>query len=235
VIVGGSRWDADACAALRRFSEAAQLPVACAFRHQDLFDNRHPNYAGDVGIGINPKLAARVREADVLLVIGERLGEMTTSGYTLLAVPTPAQTLIHVHPGAEELGRVYQPAVAIAATPAAFLAALGGEALPAAGRREILISARTDYEAWQKPRPVPGDVDLWQVAQWLDAHLPDDAIVTNGAGTSTWMHRLFRYRVPDAARALLRRHGLWRSLLSQRRWSIPGGSSYRGTATAASS
>jgi acetolactate synthase-1/2/3 large subunit len=170
--------------------------VACAFRHQDLFDNRHANYVGDVGIGINPKLAARVRDADVLLVIGERLGEMTTSGYTLLAVPAPVQTLIHVHPGAEELGRVYQPALAIAATPGAFLAALSAEALPAmTGRRETLISARADYEAWQKPRRVPGDVDMWQVAQWLDAHLPDDAIVTNGAGNySTWMHRLFRYR-----------------------------------------
>jgi acetolactate synthase-1/2/3 large subunit len=196
VIVGGSRWDADACATLRRFAESAQLPVACAFRHQDLFDNRHPNYAGDVGIGINPKLAARVRDADVLLVIGERLGEMTTSGYTLLAVPTPAQRLIHVHPGAEELGRVYQPALAIAATPGAFLAALSAEMLPAmTARGETLIGARTDYEAWQEPRRVPGDVDMWQVVQWLDSHLPDDTIVTNGAGNyATWMHRLFRYR-----------------------------------------
>ncbi len=196
VIVGGSRWNADACAALRRFAESAQLPVACAFRHQDLFDNRHPNYVGDVGIGINPQLAARVRDADVLLVIGERLGEMTTSGYTLLAVPTPSQALIHVHPGATELGSVYQPALAIAATPGAFLAALSAEPLPAMTRRhETLVSARTDYEAWQKPRLVPGDVDLWHIAQWLDAHLPDDAIVTNGAGNySTWMHRLFRYR-----------------------------------------
>ena len=120
VIVGGSRWDADACAELRRFAERNGLPVACAFRNQDLFDNRHPNYAGDVGIGIDPKLAARVRDADVLLVIGERLGEMTTSGYTLLEAPLPKQTLDHVHPGADELGRVYQPALAIAATPARF-------------------------------------------------------------------------------------------------------------------
>jgi acetolactate synthase-1/2/3 large subunit len=196
VIVGGSRWDADACAALRGFAESAELPVACAFRSQDLFDNRHANYAGDVGIGINPQLAARVKDADVLLVIGERLGEMTTSGYTLLAVPTPAQTLIHVHPGADELGRVYQPALAINATPGAFLAALAAEALPAAnGRRRAVMSARADYESWQAPRPVPGDVDLWSIAQWLGAHLPEDAVVTNGAGNyATWMHRLFRYR-----------------------------------------
>jgi len=196
VLVGGSRWDREACAALRRFAEDASLPVGCAFRHQDLFDNRHPNYAGDVGIGINPNLAARVRDADVLLVIGERLGEMTTSGYTLLAVPNPSQALIHVHPGADELGRVYQPALAIAATPGAFLAAMSAQATPAAAdRRDAVKRARADYEAWQTPRPVPGNVDLWRVAQWLDAHLPEDAIVTNGAGNySTWMHRLFRYR-----------------------------------------
>ncbi len=196
VIVGGSRWDLSSCAALRLFAERAQLPVACAFRHQDLFDNRHPNYAGDVGIGVNPKLAARVRDADVLLVIGERLGEMTTSGYTLLAVPTPLQTLIHVHPGADELGRVYQPAVAICATPGAFLSTLAAEAMPGAAQRcDLVLGARADYVAWQAPRPVPGDVDLWRIVQWLDAQLPDDAIVTNGAGNySTWMHRLFRYR-----------------------------------------
>ncbi|HQR11578.1 MAG TPA: thiamine pyrophosphate-binding protein [Casimicrobiaceae bacterium] len=196
VIVGGSRWDADACASLRRFAENSGLPVACAFRHQDLFDNRHPNYIGDVGIGINPRLAARVRDADVLLVIGERLGEMTTSGYTLLAAPTPSQALIHVHPGADELGRVYQPAVAIAATPGAFLDAIG--ALPSTEATvcaEATKLARGDYEDWQKPRPVPGAVDMWKIAQWLDANLPDNAIITNGAGNySTWMHRLFRYR-----------------------------------------
>jgi len=196
VIVGGSRWDAAACAELRQFAEAADLAVACAFRSQDLFDNRHPNYAGDVGIGINPKLAARVRDADVLLVIGERLGEMTTSGYTLLAVPAPSQALIHVHPGADELGRVYQPALAINAAPGAFLAALSAEPLPgASGRSRGVTNARADYEAWQAPRAVPGDVDMWQIMQWLGSRLPDDAIVTNGAGNyATWMHRLFRYR-----------------------------------------
>jgi acetolactate synthase-1/2/3 large subunit len=196
VIVGGSRWDADASAALRQFAEAAGLPVTCAFRSQDLFDNRHPNYVGDVGIGINPKLAARVRDADVLLVIGERLGEMTTSGYTLLAVPAPSQALIHVHPGADELGRVYQPALAINAAPGAFLAAFAAEPLPGVGGRSLgVTNARADYEAWQAPRAVPGDVDLWQITQWLGKRLPDDAIVTNGAGNyATWMHRLFRYR-----------------------------------------
>ena len=197
VLVGGSRWDAAACEALVRFAEGAALPVACAFRHQDLFDNRHPNYAGDVGIGINPKLAARVRDADVLLVIGERLGEMTTSGYTLVDVPSPRQALIHVHPGADELGRVYQPRLAIAATPGAFLAAIDPRAArPAPLAAEASpATAHADYEAWRAPRPVPGAVDLWQVVRWLDERLPDDAMVTNGAGNfATWMHRVYRYR-----------------------------------------
>jgi len=196
VIVGGSRWDAAACDTLRTVAEALTLPVACGFRNQDLFDNRHPLYAGDVGIGINPKLATRVREADVLLVIGERLGEMTTSGYTLLTPPVAAQTLIHVHPGAEELGRVYQPALAIAATPGAFLAALAPEVRAAAADvAPHAKAARADYEEWQTPRSVPGSLDLWQIVRWLDAQLPDDAIVTNGAGNySTWLHRLYRYR-----------------------------------------
>jgi acetolactate synthase I/II/III large subunit len=196
VLVGGSRWDAQACAALRRFADAAELPVGCAFRHQDLFDNRHPAYAGDVGIGINPKLAARVRDADVLLVIGERLGEITTSGYTLLEVPTPRQQLIHVHPGADELGRVYQPTLAIAATPGAFLEAMAELPLPPnPGRRETTRQARAAYDAWRARRHVPGAVDLWRIVQWLDTRLPDDAILTNGAGNyATWIHRLYRYR-----------------------------------------
>jgi acetolactate synthase-1/2/3 large subunit len=196
VLVGGSRWNREACALLRAFAERTALPVACAFRHQDLIDNRHPNYAGDVGIGINPRLASRVRDADVLLVIGERLGEMTTSGYTLVEVPVPRQTLVHVHPGSDELGRVYQPSLAINATPLEFLAALAAHTSFArlAWESESL-AAHADYEAWRAPQRVPGDVDLWQIVRWLDERLPDDAIVTNGAGNyATWMHRLFRYR-----------------------------------------
>jgi acetolactate synthase-1/2/3 large subunit len=194
VIVGGSRWDPDACAALAAYARDNALPVAAAFRRQDLFDNRRADYAGDIGIGVNPKLAQRIREADVLLVIGERLGEMTTSGYALLDAPLPKQRLIHVHPGAEELGRVYQPAVAIAATPGAFIDALAKlSRLP--GWPSLVESARADCDAWRAPRPVPGAVDLWRIVQWLDERLPDDAIVANGAGNfATWMHRIFRYR-----------------------------------------
>ena len=195
VLAGGSGWTSAACADLIRFAEASALPVACAFRNQDLFDNRHPNYAGDVGIGINPKLAARVRNADVLLVIGERLGEMVTSGYTLLAAPKPEPALIHVHPGAEELGRVYQPALALECSIAPFCAALAAMqpvAAPAWGGEAV--QAHADYLAWQAPRAMPGEVDLWKVVALLRERLPEDAILASGAGNYTsWLHRLYRY------------------------------------------
>ena len=196
VVVGGSRWDPDACGLLQRFAETTGLPVACAFRRQDLFDNRHASYAGDVGIGIRPGLAQSVRDADVLLVVGERLGEITTSGYSLLEVPRPRQALIHVHPGPEELGRVYQPALPICATPGAFLEAMAGAgAWPAERWRAATSALHAEYEAWREPRPVPGALDLWNIVRWLDERLPDDAIIANGAGNyATWMHRLFRYR-----------------------------------------
>jgi len=197
VLVGGSRWDPDACADLATFARRWSLPVACAFRRQDLCDNRLPNYAGDVGIGPNPTLAARLRDADLVIAIGERLGEMTTSGYTLLDAPSPRQALVHVHPGAEEIGRVYQPAVGICATPGAFLKAMLATGGPEdeAPWRASAASAHGDYEAWREPRPVPGAVDLWKIVRWLDERLPDDAILANGAGNyTTWLHRVYRHR-----------------------------------------
>ncbi|HTR58530.1 MAG TPA: thiamine pyrophosphate-binding protein [Casimicrobiaceae bacterium] len=195
VVAGGSGWTAQACADLARFAQANALPVACAFRNQDLFDNRHPNYAGDVGIAINPKLAARVRETDALLVVGERLGEMVTSGYALLAVPQPTQLLIHVHPGAEELGRVYQPALAIQSSIVPFCAAVAAmepiRPAPWVGSAE---QAHADYLAWQAPRGMPGELDLWQVVATLRERLPEDAILANGAGNYvSWLSRLYRY------------------------------------------
>ncbi len=199
VLLGGTGWTDTACDSLRRFVEANHLPVACAFRYQDLFDNRHPNYVGDVGIGINPKLAQRVRDADLLLAIGPRLGEMTTSGYSLLSVPRPKQTLIHVHQGIEELGRVYQAQMMIASGMpqlTALLAAMMPVESPTwtAATRE----ARAEYEAWQAQAPVYGSerprLDLWQIVQMLQATVPADTIITNGAGNfSTWAHRYWRY------------------------------------------
>ena len=196
VIAGGSGWSAAACADLRHFVETNALPIASAFRNQDVFDNTHPNYAGEVGIAMNPKLAARVREADLLLVIGERLGEMVTNGYTLLRAPLPAHPLIHVHPDATELGRLYHPALGIQASMPAMAAALA--AMPALSTpvwRNTAVEAHADYDAWQMPRPMVGTLDLWRVVSALREQLPEDAIVTNGAGNYTvWMHRLFRYR-----------------------------------------
>jgi len=199
VLLGGTGWTDTACDNLRRFAEANQLPVACAFRYQDLFDNRHPNYVGDVGIGINPKLAQRVRDADLVLAVGPRLGEMTTGGYSLLSVPRPKQTLVHVHQGVEELGRVYQAALMIASGMPQFAARLAAMApIESPTWAAATRDARADYESWQAQAPVYGGekprLDLWQVVQMLQATLPADAIVTNGAGNfSAWAHRYWRY------------------------------------------
>ncbi|MBL8520402.1 MAG: thiamine pyrophosphate-binding protein [Betaproteobacteria bacterium] len=196
VIAGGGGWNAASVADLRQFSEVQHLPVGCAFRFQDLFDNAHPNYAGDVGIGINPALAARIRDADLVLAIGPRLGEMTTSGYSVIEAPVPRQKLVHVHSGPEELGRVYQADLMIHATMGAFarrLAALPRLTPPSVDAR--VGAARGEYEAWQGRRQVPGKVQMWDVMQVLDRMLPADAILTNGAGNyATWLHRFHRYR-----------------------------------------
>lgn len=195
-ILGGSGWTAEACADLRRFAEAFELPVACAFRFQDLFDNGHRLYAGDVGIGINPRLAQRIRDADLVLALGPRLGEMTTGGYVLLEVPAPRQTLVHAHAGAEELGRVYAADLPIhAGMPelGAALARLRPAAPPPWGGETA--AARADYLGWSAPVRVPGPLQMAEVVKHLGERLPSDAILANGAGNfSTWLHRFHRYR-----------------------------------------
>ncbi|OWW20947.1 thiamine pyrophosphate-binding protein [Noviherbaspirillum denitrificans] len=238
VLLGGAGWSAEACADIRRFAETNALPVACAFRFQDLIDNCHPHYAGDVGIGINPKLAARIKDADLLLAIGPRLGEMTTSGYTLLEAPCPRQKLIHVHSSAEELGRVYQADLMInSGMPqiASMLAAM--EPVDASAWKDSVRAARADLEAWQQEPPVfrngEAKLNLWRVVQTLKQSLPADTIITNGAGNfATWAHRFwpyggFRtqlaptsgamgYGVPAAvaARIIEQQHGRNRSVLN---------------------
>lgn len=155
VILGGTGWNAQACADIRQFVEANHLPVTCAFRFQDLYDNRLPNYVGDVGIGINPRLAERVRESDLVIAIGPRLGEMTTSGYTLFQAPRPAQPLIHVHAGVDELGTVYQADLMIASGMPEIATALSGLRVNALAWASQLALARADYEAWQgRPRSI---------------------------------------------------------------------------------
>jgi acetolactate synthase I/II/III large subunit len=196
VVLGGSGWDQQSLADIRTFAEAWQLPVGCAFRRQDLFDNSHPQYMGDVGIGINLKLAARVREADVLLAIGPRLGEMTTSGYTLLASPLPKQKLVHVHAGAEELGRVYQGELLINASMPRFAAAAAATK-PSRPIRwaDLTKQASEDYKANRVPQRMPGSFDLAQMVFTCQQMLPDDAILTNGAGNyATWVHRFYQHR-----------------------------------------
>ncbi|MDX1374274.1 MAG: thiamine pyrophosphate-binding protein [Burkholderiales bacterium] len=196
VILGGSGWTRAAVEAMRAWAERSGLPVGCAFRCQDLFDNRSPCYAGDIGIGINPKLAQRVKDADVLLVIGARLGEMTTSGYTLLEVPVPKQTLIHVHAGAEELGRVYQAALPINAGAVHFVEALAGVTLDGARWREHVRAARADYLAWNALQDMSGPLHYGEVIRWLSESLPEDAIIAGGAGNfASWLHRHFTYKL----------------------------------------
>ncbi|MDR5810324.1 thiamine pyrophosphate-binding protein [Caballeronia sp. LZ019] len=196
VIAGGSGWTEGATQDFARFIERWQLPAGCAFRFQDTLNNEHPNYAGDVGLGINPALAARVREADVLFVLGPRMGESTTGGYTLLDIPKTKQTLIHVHQGAEELGRVYSADLAVVSGMpeiASMLAALEPPAgIAWAGSAE---AAHAAYLEWRKPRPMVGDVQLGEIMRALAERLPADAILTNGAGNyATWLHRHYSYR-----------------------------------------
>lgn len=197
VILGGTSWDAKARRDLQRFAEAHGLPVAASFRRQDRFDNRHPNYAGDVGLGLNPKLAERIREADLVLVAGARLGEMTTGGYSLFHSPVPQQTMVHIHADPEELGRVYQARLAINAGVKAFAAAaaaLSAPNAPGEARRNRVRTAHRDYLDYIQAPQVPGRLQMGEIMSWLRERLPDDAIVTNGAGNYTvWVHRFHQY------------------------------------------
>ena len=195
-ILGGSGWTADACADLRQFAEAWQLPVACAFRFQDLFDNTHPQYAGDVGFGINPKLAQRIEQSDLALVIGARLGEATTSGYSLFEVPVPRQSLVHAHAGAEELGRVYAADLAINASMPELSSALA-QLRPAVAPpwAAETAAANADYLAWSTPAEIPGPLQLGEIMRYLRERLPPEAIVANDAGNfAIWVNRFYRYR-----------------------------------------
>ena len=195
VIAGGGGWTPQAAQALQRFAENWKLPVGNAFRFQDTFDNHHPLYAGDVGIGINPKLAASVKDADLILAIGPRLGEMTTSGYTLLTPPKSRQKLVHIHASAEELNRVYQADLAINATMNA--AARSLEALTAPTELPWAAWAEgihADYEANLAPQKLPGDIDMHAIVMTIKKLLPEDAVLTNGAGNfASWIHRFFKH------------------------------------------
>ena len=199
VLLGGSRWSQDACDRLAHFAEKYALPVCTTFRRGHLFDQTHACYAGDLGIGPNPKLLERIKSSDLVIVIGGRLGELPSQHYTLFDIPRPQVPFVHVHPGAEELGRVYSPQLAINATPTAFTAAL--ETLkfahaPAGDAKSEATTARADYLAWtDTPTEQPGKVNFGAVMVWLRDNLAPDAILCNGAGNySAWIHRFFRFR-----------------------------------------
>ena len=196
VLAGGGGWTDQACGDLRTFAEANDLPVAVGFRRQDLLDNRHPGYVGVVGLGANPALAAAIREADLLLVAGAQLGEIVTQGYTLLALPKPRQRLIHANPGIEEIGKVYQPGLGIAAGMPEFAAALAAlEPIPNPPWAAHRAALRAAYEAFTEPTGMPGALNLAHVVRHLEGVLPEDAIIANGAGNfSQWLHRFHRYR-----------------------------------------
>jgi acetolactate synthase-1/2/3 large subunit len=195
LILGGSRWSQVASDSVARFAQKYALPVCTTFRRLHLFDALNPCYAGDLGIGPNPKLVDRIKSADLVVLIGGRMGELPSQSYTLFDIPRPQMTFVHVHPGAEELGRVYRPHLPIHAAPTAFAAALDHVDLPGAARGQAEM-AHADYLAWtDKPTDQPGAVNLGAIMVWLREYLPADAIICNGAGNyAAWIHRFFRFR-----------------------------------------
>lgn len=196
LIVGGPTWNKQAVEDVTAFVEANNLPVACAFRYQDRFNNTHPNYVGDIGIGINPKLATRVKESDLLIIAGPRMGEMTTGGYSMLNIPETDQDLIHIMPGAEELGRVYNPDLGINSSLRQFCK-MARELAPvdnSAWASEAAIG-NADYLERIKPTDAPGDVNMSEIVSWLSNRMPEDGVVTHGAGNySVWVTRFFQHR-----------------------------------------
>jgi acetolactate synthase I/II/III large subunit len=195
MLIGGSRWSQGASDALGRFTRRYAIPVATTFRRAHLFDALHPSYAGDLGIGPNPKLVERIKSADLVILLGGRLGELPSQSYSLFDIPRPQVPFVHIHPGAEELGRVYSPHLAINATPGAFAAALDKLDLPRP-LRGAAEAAHADYLEWtEKPTEQPGEVNLGAIMVWLREYLPADAIICNGAGNyAAWIHRFFRMR-----------------------------------------
>lgn len=194
VIPGGALWSQADADRLTAFAESWSLPVAVPFRRQDYMDNRHPNYAGDLGVGMNTRMGEALREADVILSLGSKLGDTLTAGYTLMEPKAQGRRIVHVYPDPDEIGHLWRADPGIAACPRAVLAALVGAPAP---RRwdDWTARLRAHYEEWQTPRPTPGEVRMEQVVCWLSANLPEDAIITNGAGNyAAFVHRYFRFK-----------------------------------------
>jgi acetolactate synthase I/II/III large subunit len=196
VFVGEGGWSAEAAADALAFCEASALPVAASFRCQDYVDNRSAVYAGHLTIGLDPRLARRVQDCDLVLAIGGRLGDIATNGYTLLDVPRPRQTLVHVHPDPAELGAVYEPELSVVSGLPELAAALRALDPLEPSWREWAAAARADYLANLEHRPMPGELDLGEVMAVLRERLPHDAILTSGAGNFTvWAHRFYQFSV----------------------------------------
>ncbi|MGH8333128.1 MAG: thiamine pyrophosphate-dependent enzyme, partial [Pseudomonas fluorescens] len=195
-VLGGSGWDTESVHDIRLFAEQQKIPVAASFRCQDLFDNRHPNYVGDLGFAASAQLSSAVKNADLLLVVGSRMGEVSTGGYAALDIPVPKQTLIHIHQGIEELGRVYQPALAINSSMSTF--ARSAAKLPAVTspvKSEWTRTLNKNYRENLQHSPSPGDVQMAEIIEWLNRRLADDAILTNGAGNyAVWLQRFYQFR-----------------------------------------
>lgn len=198
VIVGGSRWSEHSVQKFQALAQSWQLPVACSFRRQMLFDHTHPHFIGDVGISLNPALQAQISESDLVIMIGGRLSEVPSQDYRLLRVPSPVQPLVHVYPGAEELGRVYRATQSINASPTAFVDALSHLPVPApsTARAAQITQAHDAYLRWSTAdAAIPGEVQMSQIINHLAEALPEDAVLTNGAGNyATWVHRFWRFR-----------------------------------------
>jgi acetolactate synthase-1/2/3 large subunit len=195
MLLGGTRWSQAASDSIGRFAEKYSLPVATTFRRGSLFDQLHPCYAGDLGIGPNPKLLERIKSADLVIMVGGRLGELPSQSYTLFDIPRPQMPFIHVHPGAEELGRVYSPHLAINATPTAFATALDHLELKEAKSGDAEVTHDSFLQWTGKPTEQPGGVNFGAVMVWLREYLPPDAILCNGAGNyASWVHRFFHFR-----------------------------------------
>ena len=198
MLVGGGGWDDRACYDITKFAEANQLPVCCSFRRQDIIDNRSPSFVGDLGTGASAALVSRIKESDLVLAVGARIGEITSQSYSLLGIPEPGKVLIHVHPGAEELGRVFRPSLPIQSGMPEFAAAAAAlPAVPAPRWSDWRAAARSDYEAGLVPTAAGASLDLGGVMTWMRGRLPDNAIVTSDAGNfSGWPNRFLQYRRP---------------------------------------
>jgi acetolactate synthase-1/2/3 large subunit len=193
IIVGGSGWSSEAAENLGKFAKSMGIPVGTSFRCQDYLDNRHPNYVGDVGIGINPALLKRIKLADCVLVLNARLGEMTTGGYSMFDIPKPKQYLIHIHPDPNELGSVYQPDIGLVCNSAEFIKKAVNNSKE--HQNKSPTKERANYQAWQKPLTTPGNVKMEVVIKTLSNILPEETIITNGAGNyNGWLHRYFTYK-----------------------------------------